>query len=103
MGTIYQATGWTYTGLSEATPLYDLGDGVARHSRSFSHAYGSHSVKHFARHGIEVKLVPQTPKHRYLFFLDRSWQDRLRVPVLPYPKRDVEDPRLVGEVFDEAD
>ena len=86
VGTIYQATGWTYTGLSEATPLYDLGDGVARHSRSFSHAYGSHSVKHFARHGIEVKLVPQTPKHRYLYFLDTEWRERLTTKVFPYPK-----------------
>ena len=103
LGTIYQATGWLYTGLSEATPLYDIGDGVARHSRSFSHAYRSHSVRHFARHGIEVRLVPQAPKHRYLFFIDKRWRRRLNVPDLPYPKRDVEDPRLVGEVFDEAD
>jgi hypothetical protein len=40
-GTIYQATNWTYTGLSEAMPYYDLGDGVARHSRSLSHAFGT--------------------------------------------------------------
>ena len=85
LGTIYQASNWLYTGLSEATPLYDIGDGVARHSRSLSHAYGSHSVRHFARHGVEVKLVAQARKHRYVYFLDRSWQDRLRVPVLPYP------------------
>jgi hypothetical protein len=25
LGTIYQATGWVYTGLSQATPLYDTG------------------------------------------------------------------------------
>ena len=27
LGTIYQATGWLYTGLSEAMPMFDLGDG----------------------------------------------------------------------------
>ena len=91
LGTIYQATGWLYTGLSQATPLYDVGDGKARHSRSLSHAFGTHSIAHFSRHGIQVKLVPQQAKHRYVYFLDPSWREQLQVPVLPYPKREVPD------------
>jgi hypothetical protein len=91
LGTIYQATGWVYTGLSEAMPLYDLGDGKARHSRSLSHAFGTHSLRHFQEHGVQVKLVRQQPKHRYVFFLKPDWQQRLRVLVLPYPKREVND------------
>ena len=87
LGTIYQATGWTYTGLSEPMLLYDLGDGKARHSRSVSHAYGSHSVEHFRRHGVPVKLIPQAAKHRYIYFVHPTWQKKLLVPVLPYPKR----------------
>ena len=86
VGTIYQATGWLYTGLSQAMPLYGFGDGHPRHSRSLSHAFRNRSAEHFARHGVQVKLVPQTARHRYIRFLDRSCQDRLRVPVLPYPK-----------------
>ena len=89
LGTIYQAGGWRYTGLSEAMPMYDIGDGKARHSRSLSHAFGTHSVQYLAAHGVQVKLVPQQAKHRYLYFLDSSWPARLRVPVLPYPKREV--------------
>ena len=89
IGIIYQATAWLYTGLSEAMPLYDLGDGKLRHSRSLSHAYGTHSVQHFARHGIAVKLTPQSAKHRYVYFLDPTWQQRLMVPVLPYPKKEM--------------
>ncbi|MCX6000755.1 MAG: DNA methyltransferase [Chloroflexi bacterium] len=85
LGVVYQATGWLYTGLSEPMPLFDLGDGIARHSRSVSHAYGSHSIGHFRRHGVTVKLIPQAGKHRYVFFIDPSWRSRLRVPVLPYP------------------
>lgn len=88
VGTIYQATGWTYTGLSEATPLYDIGDGVPRHSRSLSHAYGTHSLKHFATHGVQVKLVHQTPKHQYLYFLDTEWRERLKTEALPYPRKE---------------
>ena len=85
-GTIYQATNWVYTGLSQATPLYDLGDGKPRHSRSLSHALGTHSVKYLRARGVPVRLVPQQAKHRYLYFLDRGWQDQLRAPVVPYPK-----------------
>ena len=89
LGTIYQATGWVYTGLSQATPLYDIGDGRHYHSRSLSHSFGSHGVAHFQSRGIEVNLVPQEAKHRYLYFLDPAWRARLRVPALPYPKRKV--------------
>ncbi len=87
-GTIYQAAGWLYTGLSDAMPLYDLGDGVQRHSRSLAQVFGAHSVRHFHDRGIPVGLIPQSRKHRYLNFLDPVWSDRLHVPVLPYPRRE---------------
>ena len=86
VGTIYQATNWLYTGESEAMPLYDLGDGVARHSRSVSYAFGTHSMRHVRSHGVPLRVIAQRRKHRYLYFLDRKWRSRLRVPVLPYPK-----------------
>ena len=86
LGTIYQASNWIYTGLSEAMPLYDIGDGKARHSRSLAHAYGTHSVRHFQSHGVPIKVVPQSAKHRYMYFLDPAWKHRLRCSVLPYPK-----------------
>ena len=86
VGIIYQASNWLYSGPSDAMPLYDLGDGRLRHSRSLSHAYGTHSVKHFARHGVPIRVVKQTRKHRYLYFLDPTWRQRLLAPVLPYPK-----------------
>ena len=86
MGTIYQASNWLYTGLSDAMPLYDPGDGRLRHSRSLSHACGTNSVRHFADHGVEIKVVQQSRKHRYIHFLDPAWRPRLQVPVYPYPK-----------------
>ena len=87
VGVIYQATGWVYTGLSDAMPLYNLGDGRLRHSRSLSHAYGTHSVRHFADHGVELKVVQQSRKHRYIYFLDPTWRSRLQVSIHPYPKQ----------------
>jgi len=90
VGIIYQATGWVYTGLSEAMSLYDLGDGKPRHSRSLAHAYGTHSIKHFVSNGVNLKLVPQGRKHRYLYFLDATWRGRLRASVLLYPKKELD-------------
>jgi hypothetical protein len=84
--TIYQAIGWLYTGLSQATPLYDFGDGRQHHSRSLGHVFGSHGLAHLRRQGVQVRLVPQRAKHRYLYLLDPSWRSRVRVRVLPYPK-----------------
>jgi hypothetical protein len=86
VGTIYQATGWLYTGLSQATPLLDIGDGRPHHSRSLGHVFGSHGLAHLRRQGIEVRLVPQQAKHRYLYVLDPSWRSRVRALVLPYPR-----------------
>jgi hypothetical protein len=88
VGTIYQATNWLYTGLSGAMPYYDLGDGVARHSRSLSHAFGTHSLKHFKINGVDVKVVPQCGKHRYVYFIEPGWSNRLDVPLLPYPRKE---------------
>jgi hypothetical protein len=88
IGIIYQATGWIYTGLSQATPLYDIGSGRYYHSRSLSYVFGSHGLAYFQRHGIDVKLIPQESKHRYLYFLNPNWRERLRVPLLVYPKRE---------------
>lgn len=88
LGYVYQGSNWTYTGLSEAMPLLDLGDGKARHSRSLAHSFGSHSLKHFEAHGVLVRVVPQAAKHRYVYFLDSTWRPRLKVAVLPYPKKE---------------
>jgi len=87
LGVIYQATNWLYTGLSSATPLYDIGDGILHHSRSLAHGLGTHSIRYLVSQGINVKTVPQMPKHRYIYFLDQSWRSRLMAPVLSYPKK----------------
>ena len=86
LGTIYQAGGWFYTGVSGPSVLYDLGDGVGRHSRTFGHALGTRSLRYLRRHGTRVSPIERPGKHRYLYFLDKAWSDKLNVPVRPYPK-----------------
>lgn len=88
LGTIYQATGWLYSGLSSAMPLCDLGDGVPRHSRSVAHSLGSHSLRYLTHNGVKVKLIPQARKHRYIYLLDASLKVKLKVTILSYPKKD---------------
>lgn len=72
VGIIYQASNWLYTGVSQATPLYSFGGQAPRHSRSFSHAFGTRDVGYFAAHGVSL--------------LDPAWRTRLRVDAEPYPK-----------------
>ena len=86
VGTIYQATGWLYTGMSEPSVLYDIGDGVLRNSRTLGHAYGTRSSRYFSEHSVELKGLRQEAKHRYVYFLDKAWSDKLNVPVRSYPK-----------------
>jgi len=93
VGTIYQATGWLYTGLSEATPKFDIGDGIARNSRSLAQALGSHSLKYLSERGLNVKVLPQIPKHRYIYFLDQDYRNRLKPTTLPYPKKETDESR----------
>ena len=85
-GTVYMGAGWCYLGPSGALPRLDLGDGIPRHCRSVGSIYGTHSVAYLRSRGVVVSQVPQPPKHRYVVFVDRSWQGRLLPPVLPYPK-----------------
>ena len=85
-GVVYMAANWAYIGLSDSMPLYDIGDGVPRHSRSFAHTYGTHSLRYFRKRGIDVRRIDQAAKHRYLYPLDPSVLDWVTVPVLPYPK-----------------
>ena len=89
LGTIYQSTNWLYTGLSGSLTLYDFGDGVLHHSRTIGSIYGTRSAGYLKAHGAKLTLITHSGKHRYLYFLDRSWREHLRVPVLPYPKKEM--------------
>ena len=72
-------------------PLIPLPDGTIYHSRSLSHAFGTHSLQHFQAHGVHGELVPQSSKFVYVGIIDPTWGKRLKVPVLTYPKREVID------------
>lgn len=85
-GTVYRASGFLYLGLSQATPVYDLGNGHLHHSRTLSHALGTRSKRYLEGKGIKVRLVEQAPKHRFIYLLDPQLRDWLAVPVVAYPQ-----------------
>ena len=85
-GTIYRAAGFAYIGESFAMPLYRLPGDKPRHSRSLSHSYGTHGVAHFSSHGINLEVIPQSPKLTYVALIDPLWRDHLTRPILPYLK-----------------
>ncbi len=86
VGTIYQASGWTYLGTSEPERYFEL-DGRRIHPRSASTRFGSNSVAHLRRTGLAVVARTSPPKHRYAYVLDPSWRWRLRGRPRVYPKR----------------
>jgi hypothetical protein len=90
-GGIYRAAGFLYLGQSTAMPKYQLPDGSIYHSRSLSHSFGTHSVRHFQSHGVKVALVPQASKFVYVALVDPGWRERLLRPPQPYPKREIID------------
>jgi len=89
VGVIYQATNALYTGRSARATFYRDRDGRLRHPRQNG---VNISAKVAAARGWSV--VKREGKHRYLFILGsarrrRELRSRLRLPVLPYPKRQV--------------
>lgn len=57
-GAIYRATGWIYTGLSDARECGDYATDGGKHSR--------HSTR------SDKPNVPRTRKHRYVYFLNKT-------------------------------
>ena len=86
VGTIYQATNWTYTGYSVQGGVWVTKDG-ARHTQV------SMMSKHNTTKRDVLEGIYGTPLYRvrggqfrYIYFLDKKWKKRLTTPPLPYPK-----------------
>lgn len=85
VGTIYQATNWLYTGLAGQDGGLEI-NGRIYHRRTVNSRLGTSRQSYLRDVGFEVKVVRVMRKHRYIYFLDPSWRERLKAPVLPYPK-----------------
>ena len=86
LGTIYQASGWTYLGTTEPGRYLQIG-GADVHPRTAHSRYGTNNVGHLRRTGVAATWRVSVPKHRYAYVLAPSWRWRLRGRPQPYPKR----------------
>lgn len=103
IGTVYQASGWMYCGMTSATEKFDLGDGKIRDAR-LVHAYTRDrtggTLKYKRSRAEQKKLMVENgarffkgnAKHRYLKIVadKKTRREILRdllMPTLPYPKR----------------
>jgi hypothetical protein len=79
-GGIYQAGGWVYSGMSQASDEY-IYKGKRWQGRAFRNKH-----KGMERHP-DVEVVRGSSKHRYLMPLDDEMRKRIAPLSLPYPKR----------------
>jgi hypothetical protein len=90
VGTVYQATNWLYTGMSDRHVEWRLDGKSGSHSRHlFDEHGGVNGAKAFYGERLERHERPR--KHRYVMFRGNKWRKRellekLRYEVQPYPK-----------------
>lgn len=83
VGTVYQATNWIYTGLTEKrTNRVALDGSTTKHNR------------HECKKKEDTILIDRPRKHRYIYFNTNKREkikliEKLRYEVLPYPKNTV--------------
>lgn len=70
-GYIYQATNFLYTGTTKG--------------RTDKYTEGNTHSRHYTNDNNHLRKV-RTPKHRYVYLLDKKDIDNLKYPVLQYPK-----------------
>ena len=97
LGTIYQATNWSYQDCRDIQlmPNYSVSLGEPHkwiHSRTVFSRYGSHNVEHLKNEiGHTFYRKREAPKHRYLYFLGSSRENKkmrkqLKHDCKAYPK-----------------
>ncbi len=79
-GGIYQASNWTYAGMTTPAEEYIV-KGKRMHGRSMRSLYGTHIGKPF------IKKIMGSSKHRYLYFLDKDLMKTLKLKKFVHPKR----------------
>lgn len=91
VGTVYQATNWIYTGMSDRHVEWRLDGMSGAHSRHlFDEHGGVNGAKEF--YGARLQRHERPRKHRYVFFNTGSkrrrkeLREKLRYEVQPYPK-----------------
>lgn len=98
IGTIYQASGGLYTGLTNPKGQANyIVDGKRKSAWQIRKTYGTRDRKRLAEIDPNMKVLPLKPKHRYVFVCaPKAMKKRITKSiaeyVLPYPKRILANP-----------
>ena len=86
-GTIYRASGFVLTGVKQNKTIMRMPDGsvVADISLNIAGRRDGKTASWWRKHGAKSLEGFQL---RYIYFLDKSFQDRLTVPILPFSEID---------------
>lgn len=85
LGVVYQACSFLYLG-SHTSPFYEL-DGEVYHKLLLTAHLKSGKRGAYLRANLERAKLHKLRQFRYVRFLKTDWIKRLRMPILPYPKR----------------
>jgi hypothetical protein len=90
-GTIYQASNWVYVGMTSAGSQYFL-NGKKWHKKALWATFGTNNSK-----ALGAEIVDGSPKHKYLYPLDRAMRKQIEPLRKPYPKRETCGPSVEGD------
>ena len=91
VGTVYQATNWIYTGMSDRHVEWRLEGESTKHSRHiFDEHGGVNGAKKF--YGDRLQKHERPRKHRYIMLRGsksrkKELKNKLRYPIQSYPKK----------------
>jgi len=86
-GTIYRASGFCLTGIKKNTQMLKMPNGKIVAKKSLDNPNNSSGGKFGSRIAMDsgAKLLPGF-QLRYVYFIDKSYQEKLTVPILPFSK-----------------
>lgn len=89
LGVVYQACSFLYLGCHES-PFYAL-DGEVYHNILATAKRQGNKRGAYLRANLDRARKIMLRQYRYIRFLKTDWLRRLRLPILPYPKRQMPD------------
>jgi len=87
IGTIYQATNFTYIGEIEGEFYYQPSTGEWIHPVTMWHRYGTRAKDKLNDiFGNDIKHI-RGKQYRYVYFINRGWKRRVKIKSQKYPKK----------------
>ena len=88
-GTIYRASGFCLTGIKKNNQILQMPDGSRVAKKSLDNPNNSYGGEFGSKIAMRNGAVPLAGYQlRYIYFIDKSYKERLTVPILPFSEID---------------